>query len=81
MLRLDREPAGLAFGQCSNCGDGGSSWTAEETIRRHLEGYSSPSVLGAPIGHVSPVYTLPIGVPVLTDAALGTLTTLEPAVA
>jgi len=68
-----REPAGLAFGQCSNCGDGGSSWTAEETIRRWLEGYSCPSVLGAPIGHVSPVYTLPVGLRARLDAEAGTL--------
>ena len=76
-----REPAGIAFGQCSSCSSGGSAWTAEETIRRHLEGYACPSVLGAPIGHVSPVYTLPIGLRARLDADAGTLEYLGPAVA
>lgn len=76
-----RDPAGIAFGQCSNCSSGGSAWTSEETIRRHLEGYACPSVLGAPIGHVSPVYTLPIGLRARLDADAGTLEYLGPAVA
>ena len=77
---LDR-PAGVAFGQCSSCGSGGSSWSANETLRRHLEGYRCPSVLGAPIGHASPVYTLPIGLPARLDADAGTLEYVRGAVA
>ncbi|WP_420456931.1 S66 peptidase family protein [Rubrivirga sp.] len=73
--------AGIAFGQCSSCGSGGSSWTAEETIRRHLRGYPCPSVVGAPIGHVSPVYTLPIGLRARLDADAGTLEYLRAPVA
>ena len=76
-----REPAGVAWGQCSSCGSGGSSWSANETIRRHLQGYRCPSVLGAPIGHVSPVYTLPIGLPARLDAGAGTLEYVRSAVA
>ncbi len=76
-----RAPAGVAFGQCSSCGSGGSSWTAEETIRQHLQGYACPSVLGAPIGHVSPVYTLPIGLRARLDADAGTLEYLRSPVA
>ena len=75
------EPAGIAWGQCSGCRSGGSSWSAEETIRRHLEGFRCPSVLGAPIGHVSPVYTMPIGLPARLDADAGTLEYLGAAVA
>ena len=67
------EQAGVAFGQCSSCRSGGSAWSAEETIRRHLQRYPTPSVLGAPIGHVSPVYTLPIGLTARLDADAGTL--------
>ena len=74
-------PAGVAFGQCSSCGSGGSSWSAEETIRRFLRSVAAPSVLGAPIGHVAPVYTLPIGLPARLDTGAGTLEYLEPAVA
>ncbi len=73
--------AGIAFGQCSRCSSGGSSWSAEETIRRHLERYRFPSILGAPIGHVSPVYTLPIGLRARLDADAGTLEYLQSAVA
>ena len=65
--------AGVAFGQCSNCSSGGSSWSAEETIRRHLQLGRAPAVVGAPIGHVSPVYTLPIGLRARLDADAGTL--------
>ena len=76
-----RNPAAVVFGQCKQCSDGGSSWTAEEVLRDHLGGYQCPAWIGAPIGHVSPVYTLPIGVPVRTDADAGTLEMLGPAVA
>ena len=68
-----RQPAGVVWGQCSSCRSGGSSWSAEETIRRHLQGYDCPSILGAPIGHASPVYTLPIGLAARLDADAGTL--------
>ena len=74
------DQAGVAFGQCSGCSSGGSSWSAEETVRRHLERYRSPSILGAPIGHVSPVYTLPIGLNARLDADAGTLEYLQSAV-
>ncbi len=76
-----REPAGLAFGQCSECRSGGSSWSAEEAIRRQLLQYRCPSVLGAPIGHASPVLTLPIGLRARLDADAQTLEYLSGAVA
>ena len=74
-------PAGVAFGQCSSCGSGGSAWTAEEAIRRRLATYPCPSILGAPIGHVSPVYTLPVGLEARLDADAGTLEYASSAVA
>jgi len=67
------KPAGVAFGQCSNCSSGGSSWSAERTIREHLQIYTCPTVFGAPVGHVSPVPTLPIGLRARLDADAGTL--------
>ncbi|MGB3541854.1 S66 peptidase family protein, partial [Rubrivirga sp.] len=76
-----REPAGVAFGQCSSCGSGGSSWTAEETIRRRLQAYGRPAIIGAPIGHASPVYTVPIGLEAVLDADAGTLEYVGSAVA
>lgn len=75
------ESAAVVFGQCSSCGSGGSAWTANEAIRQRLATYPCPSMLGAPIGHVSPVYTMPIGLPARVDAEAGTLEYLGPAVA
>ena len=75
-----RSPAAVVFGQCSDCSSGGSAWSAEEVLRDHLGSYRCPAWIGAPIGHVSPVYTLPIGLPVQTDADAGTLEAIGPAV-
>lgn len=75
------DAAAIVFGQCARCstgdaGTGGLTWL----LRDHLHTLGKPAWTGAPIGHVSPVYTLPIGIPVITDSALGTLHMLEPAV-
>ena len=75
-----RRPAAVVFGQCTRCSSGGSSWTAEQTIQTHLASYPGPSFLGAPIGHASPVYTLPIGLPARVDGEAGTVEYLGPAV-
>ena len=66
------DPAAVVFGQCSSCG-ASSGRSAEAVIREHLGRLASPSWLGAQIGHVSPVHTLPIGLPVQADADAGTL--------
>lgn len=75
-----KDAAAIVFGQCAQCtgdaGVGGLTWL----LRDHLLSLRKPAWAGAPIGHVSPVYTLPIGIPVITDSALGTLRMLEPAV-
>ena len=76
-----RAPAAVVFGQCSRCSSGGSSWSAERTIREHLRGYGVPAVFGAPIGHASPVLTVPVGLPARVDADAGTVQFLGPAVA
>ncbi len=74
------DAAAIVFGQCSHCiddsGDGGLTWL----LRDHLLSLRKPAWTGAPIGHVSPVYTLPIGIPVITDSTMGMLRMLEPAV-
>ena len=75
------DPAAVVFGQCSRCSSGGSSWTAERTIREHLRGYGAPAVVGAPIGHASPVLTVPVGLPARVDADAGTVQFLGSAVA
>ena len=73
-------PAAVVFGQCSDCSSGGSAWTAEDVLRDHLGAARCPAWIGATIGHTSPVYTLPVGLPVATDADAGTLEALGPAV-
>ena len=75
-----RNPAAVVFGQCSNCSSGGSAWSAEDVLRDHLASYRVPAWIGAPVGHVSPVYTLPLGLAVRTDADAGTLEAVGPAV-
>ena len=75
-----RDVAGVAFGQCSSCSSSDGT-SAEDVIRRHLRRVNAPSVFGAPIGHVSPVYTLPVGLPARLDADAGTLEYLRPGVA
>ena len=80
MAGVLRDPAAVVFGQCARCSDGGSAWSAEAVLRDHLGSYRCPAWIGAPIGHVSPVYTLPIGLPVQTDADAGTLEAIGPAV-
>jgi muramoyltetrapeptide carboxypeptidase len=74
-----RDPAAVVFGQCSRCSSD-AGWTAERTIREHLAGYPCPSFIGAPIGHASPVYTLPVGLPATVDAGEGTVRFQGPAV-
>lgn len=76
------EVAALVFGQCSACTDDEPGMDLAWLLRDHLSPAGRAAVwAGAPIGHVSPVYTLPIGLRTATDAALGTLTTMEAAVA
>lgn len=75
-----KDAAAIVFGQCAHCtgdsGVGGLTWL----LRDHLLPLRKPAWSGAPIGHVSPVYTLPIGIPVITDSTMGMLRMLEPAV-
>lgn len=74
------DAAAIVFGQCARCtgdsGIGGLTWL----LRDHLLALRKPAWTGAPIGHMSPVYTLPIGIPVITDSTIGMLRMLEPAV-
>jgi muramoyltetrapeptide carboxypeptidase len=72
-------PAAVVFGQCTRCSSD-AGWTAERTIREHLAGYGFPAVFGAPIGHASPVLTLPVGLPAVVDAGAGTVAFQGPAV-
>lgn len=74
--------AGFVFGQCRACGPGQSygSLTLEEILRDHVQPFGVPAYAGAWIGHVEPLWTLPIGGAVAMDAIAGTLQMQAPAV-
>jgi muramoyltetrapeptide carboxypeptidase len=74
--------AGFIFGQCTRCGPGQDygSLTLEEILRDHIQPLGIPAWSGAWIGHVEPMWTLPLGSPVRVDAATGTIQMTEAAV-
>jgi muramoyltetrapeptide carboxypeptidase len=74
--------AGFVFGQCTACGpgDGYGSLTLEEILQDHIKPLGIPAYSGAWIGHVEPLWTLPIGIPVTLNASTGTLQMQSPAV-
>ena len=75
--------SGFIFGQCTACTPGNSygSLTLEDILRDHIQPLGIPAWSGAWIGHVEPLWTLPIGVDVVIDASAGTIQHLESAVA
>ncbi len=74
--------AGFIFGQCTNCGPdpGYGSLTLEQVIQDHIAPLGIPAWYGAMIGHLEPVLTFPIGLPVEIDASEGRITMTESAV-
>ena len=76
------ELTGFVFGQCVNCGPGKfyGSLTLEQILADHIAPLGIPAWSGAWIGHVEPLWTLPLGCEVIADAAQGTLKMLQPAV-
>lgn len=75
--------AGVVFGQCTRCSAAVSDYvgfTVPEILRQHLEPLDVPAFSGANIGHVSNQFSLPVGIQVKIDAAVGAIKILEPAV-
>lgn len=75
--------AGVAFGQCTDCGPSGASYggfTLSEVLQQHLEPLGVPAFQGGQFGHVANQYSLPMGVMAEMDAGAGTIRLLEPAV-
>ncbi|WP_035984257.1 S66 peptidase family protein [Leptolyngbya sp. KIOST-1] len=74
--------AGFVFGQCTACGPGAGygSLTLADILRDHIQPLGIPAYAGAWIGHVEPLWTLPIGLPVRIDASAGTIEMRSPAV-
>lgn len=75
--------AGVAFGQCTDCGPGGASYggfTLSEVLQQHLEPLGIPAFQGGQFGHIANQYSLPLGVMAEMDASAGTIRLLEAAV-
>jgi muramoyltetrapeptide carboxypeptidase len=74
--------AGFVFGQCRSCGPGETygSLTLEEILQDHIQPLGIPAWSGAWIGHVEPLWTLPVGGRVAIDAGVGRIQMLEAAV-
>lgn len=75
--------AGFVFGQCTACGPGETygSLTLEAILEDHIAPLGVPAWSGAWIGHVEPIWTLPIGMPVTINAEAGRIQMIEAAVA
>ncbi|MEM1368622.1 MAG: LD-carboxypeptidase [Cyanobacteria bacterium P01_H01_bin.15] len=73
---------GFIFGQCQNCdpGSGFGSLTLMQVLEDHIKPLGIPAWLGAPIGHVENIATLPSGTTVAIDSQQGTITMTETAV-
>lgn len=75
--------SGFIFGQCTGCGPGETygSLTLEAILQDHIVPLGIPAWSGAWIGHVEPMWTLPIGAQVAIDAEAGTIQMTEAAIA
>ena len=75
--------AGVVFGQCTDCGPGGTSYggfTLSEVLQQHLGKLGVPAFQGALFGHVASQFSLPVGCRAEIDADAGTIRLLEAAV-
>jgi len=69
---------GLIFGQCSNCPvANGYHFTLEQILKNHLQDVDIPAFSGANIGHITNMFTLPIGVEAEIDAETGIIQLLR----
>lgn len=70
---------GIVFGSFNKCfpEEPEKSFTLHEVLEQHFKGLSIPVYMGATFGHMSPKFTLPIGVLAELDADNFTIRTLE----
>ena len=73
---------GVLVGQFSRCDskDPNSIWKVADVVQDRLGSLGIPLLSGAPIGHVRPKWTVPLGVRTRMDATQSKVTVLEPAV-
>lgn len=70
---------GIVFGSFTKCfaEEPEKSFTLHEVLEQHFKGLSIPVYMGATFGHMSPKFTLPIGINAEIDADNFTIKTLE----
>ena len=70
---------GIVFGSFNKCfpEEPEKSFTLHEVLEQHFKGLSIPVYMGATFGHMSPKFTLPVGVRAEIDADHFTIRTLE----
>ncbi len=73
---------GFIFGKCTKCNPGETygSLTLEEVLNDHIVPLEIPAWYGSMIGHIEDKFTMPIGVKVEIDSAVGKIKMLEAAV-
>jgi len=72
---------GFVFGKCTDCEvSSGYNFTLQEVLTDHLEPFKVPAFVGANIGHIDDMITLPIGINAEIDAEKGSIRILESAV-
>ncbi len=60
--------AGILFGDCSDCGVKGPSFSLEEILRDRFGGLAVPVISGLSFGHIEQKLVLPIGARATLDA-------------
>jgi muramoyltetrapeptide carboxypeptidase len=74
--------SGFIFGQCTNCKPEKpeESLTLSQVLTDHIQPLKIPAWYGSAIGHISDIFTLPLGIEVEINAYEGTIKLLESAV-
>ena len=75
--------AGFIFAQCTNCTEQEEDepyFTLGQVLADQIKPLGIPAWYGAAIGHIEDKFTVPVGLEVEIDAALGWIRMLEPAV-
>lgn len=72
---------GFIFGKCVNCEtEPGPHFSLKEIVEQHLRDFDIPAYMGANIGHIDEMLTVPVGAEAEIDADAGIIKLLEPPV-
>ncbi len=74
--------SGFIFGKCVNCEtEPGPHFTLKEIVKQHIAEFNIPAYMGANIGHIDDMLTVPVGLGAEIDADAGIIRLLEAPVA